>query len=110
MPIPFKVITLGEKTYKLRFGMGTMIEYEELTGNKLTEFGDDTTMSDLCKVLWVMLKQNDEALTLKSASQLIDEEFDGTMTGLIKIVNEVINMAAATPGNPRKPAAKKKTS
>jgi hypothetical protein len=110
MPIPFKEITLGDKTYKLRFGMGAMIEYEELTGNKLTEFGNDTSMSDLCEVLWVMLKQNDESLTLKSASELIDEEFNGTMQDLMALVNEVINMAIATPGNPKKPTAAKKSS
>jgi hypothetical protein len=110
MPIPFKEITLGEKTYKLRFGMGAMVEYEELTGNKLTEFGYDTSMSDLCKVIWVMLKQENDSLTLKSASKLIDDKFDGTMDDLMKLVNDVIEMALPTPENPKKPTVKKKTS
>ncbi len=120
MPIPFKMITFTlrddngevteEKIYKLRFGMGAMIEYEQVTGKKLTELGENTSMTELCEILWVLLKQNDESLTLKSASKLVDEGFDGTMQDLMALVNEVINMAIATPGNPKKPTASKKIS
>lgn len=110
MPIPFKEIALGEKTYKLRFGMGAMISYEQLTGKKLTELGGDASMTELCQILWILLRQNDKSLTLESASELIDEEFNGTMQDLMTLVNEVINMATATPENPKKPTAKKKTS
>lgn len=120
MPIPFKIITFTfrddneeiteEKTYKLRFGMGAMVEYEELTKKKLTEFDDTTSMKELCEVLWIMLKQNDESLTLKSASKLVDEGFDGTMQDLMELVNEAINIALATSENPKKPTAKKKIS
>lgn len=118
MPIPFKILTLYddggeervEKTYKLRFGMGAMIEYEQLTGKKLTELGNNASMSEICEILWVMLKQTDESLTLKSASKLIDEQYDGTMQDLMELVNEVINMALPTQENPKKPTAKKKTS
>ena len=75
MAIPFIMINL-DRPRKLRFGMGAMVEFEQLTGIKLMELNDEMSMDVCSKILWIMLKQEDRFL-LKMA-QLMYRTADGS--------------------------------
>jgi len=89
MAIPFVTIEL-DKPYRLRFGMGAMVEFEQLTGVKLMSISDEMSMDTCAKLLWVMLQQENRELTLEKTCQLVDEYADnindvmGAVTGAIE--------------------------
>lgn len=106
--IPFVMIKL-DKPRKIRFGMGAMVEFEQLTGIKLTELQDEMSISVCAKVLWVMLKQEDKALTFDQTIELIDEYSDN-LNDVIEKVTEAIQAAFDTGNkspNALKPTVKK---
>jgi hypothetical protein len=107
MPIPFKTIELGGKIYKLRFGMAAMLEMEQVTDIQLTELDENMSMTTIIKILWIMLKQEEDALTLKDTAVLIDENYDGNVVDLIKIIVDAVRLALPKPTNPKKPTVKK---
>ena len=91
MAIPFITINL-DKPRKLRFGMGAMVEFEQITGIKLMSLGDEISIDTASKILWVMLKQEDETLTLKEMLNLIDDYADN-ITSVMEKVTQAIQSA-----------------
>jgi len=75
MAIPFTMINL-DKPRKLRMGMGAMVEFEQLTGIKITEIESEISMDVCAKLLWVMLKQDEPELTLEGTWKLVDDNAD----------------------------------
>ncbi len=97
MPVPFKIIQL-DRPRKLRFGMAAAVEFEQTTGLKLASLDDEITMDTMANLLWIMLKQEDAALTLAETTRLVDEY----STGLIDVTNavrEAITLAFSTGKN-----------
>jgi hypothetical protein len=91
MAIPFIMINL-DKPRKLRFGMGAMVEFEQLTGIKLMELNDEMSMDVCSKLLWIMLKQEDKELTLQKTCELIDE-YAESITEVITAITKAIEAA-----------------
>ena len=109
MPIPFKTINL-DKERKLRFSMGAMVEFEQLTKTKLTELEEDMSITTCANLLWVMLKQDDASLTFPKTMKLI-EEHTNNITEVITLVSEAIAAAFGDPGkNAIPPTTEKKSS
>jgi len=106
MAIPFVTIEL-DKPRRLRFGMGAMIEMEQLTGIKIVEMDETAITGETCaKILWIMLKQDDDALTLKDTCHLIDE-YGSSLTEVIEKVAEAIRIAFAVKPKNAGPTAKR---
>lgn len=103
MAIPFVTINL-DKPRKLRFGMGAMVEFEQLTGIKLMSLTDEMSIDICAKILWVMLKREDSELTLDKTCELIDEYADN-ITDVIETVTQA--MQAAFPQRDESPNAAK---
>ncbi len=91
MAIPFIMINL-DRPRKLRFGMGAMVEFEQLTGIKLMELNDEMSMDVCSKILWIMLKQEDKELTLQKTCELIDE-YAESITEVITAITKAIEAA-----------------
>lgn len=91
MAIPFIMINL-DRPRKLRFGMGAMVEFEQLTGIKLMELNDEMSMDICSKILWIMLKQEDKELTLQKTCELIDE-YAESITEVITAITKAIEAA-----------------
>jgi hypothetical protein len=108
--IPFVMLNL-DRPRKLRFGMGALIEFEQVTGIKAAEFDEENMSFDLMgKVLWLLLKQEDKDLTLEGTYALVDE-YAANLTVVMEAVSQAIDGAFNT-GEPKNapPATKKKTS
>jgi hypothetical protein len=105
MAIPFTILNL-DKPRKLRFGMGAMMEFEQLTGIKLASLNEDIEPAVIGKILWVMLKQDDESLTLKEMCRIIDEHAD-SLADIISATGDAVQAAFATGKSPNagKPTA-----
>ena len=85
---PFTTIKL-DKVYKLKLGYGAMSEYEQVTGAKIMDFGSNAgNFQVTMDLLWIMLKQDNEELTLKEAMKLVDNS-DNNIMDTIKIVSKV---------------------
>lgn len=91
MAIPFIMINL-DRPRKLRFGMGAMVEFEQLTGIKLMSLSDEMSMDICSKLLWIMLKQEDKELTLEKTWELIDENAE-SITEIISAITKAIEAA-----------------
>ncbi len=91
MSIPFTIIKL-DKDRKLRFGMMAMVEFEKITGVKLTAFDSAMSMDITSQMLWIMLKQYDDTLTLEQTIKLVDDNADD-MTYIIDKVGEAVTIA-----------------
>lgn len=89
--IPFITINL-DKPRRLRFGMGAMVEFEQLTGLKITALDDEMGMETLSKLLWVSLKQEDKDLTLQKTCEIIDDYAD-SMTDVMEAVTNALKAA-----------------
>ena len=104
MAIPFVMINL-DKPYKLKFGMGAQVEFEQLTGIKVMSIQDEISVELCAKMLWVMLKQEDKEITLEKTCQLVDE-YANNMTDVIQTVSKAIEAAFKTSlpnvGKPKK--------
>jgi len=92
--IPFRMITL-DKPRKLRFGMAASVEFEQITGIKVTQIEDEMSIETMAKLIWVMLKQEDKELTLEQTIALIDEHAE-SMTDVLKAVTDAISAAFNT--------------
>ena len=91
MPIPFVMINL-DRPYKLRFGMGAMVEFEQLTNIKLMDISDEMSVDAAAKLLWVMLRQEDPGLGLKQVCDLVDEHAD-SITDVMNTITTAIEAA-----------------
>lgn len=110
MAIPFVMIDL-DKPRRLRFGMGSMVEFEQVTGQKLMDMDGALSVENTCKALWVMLKQDDPALTFADVCRLVDDN----ASGIAEVVSKTAEAITAALGgsespNGRTPTAKKKQS
>ena len=83
--IPFVTIEL-DKPYRLRFGMGAMVEFEQLSGKKLMEIGEDVSFTTIAQLLYVMLKQDNHNLTMQEVCELVD----GYADNLAEVVEKVM--------------------
>lgn len=106
--IPFVMIEL-DKPRKLRFGMSAVVEFEQITGIKITDLDEESMSGSLCaKLLWIMLKQDDPAIGLPDVCKLIDDNCDSLVTVMEK-VGEAIRAAFEVKGG-EKNARKAKAS
>jgi hypothetical protein len=71
MAIPFVSIEL-DKVYNLRFGMDAQVEFEQLSGMACAEIEDNASMTTYAKVLWAMMRSENENITFKEVLQLVD--------------------------------------
>jgi hypothetical protein len=94
MAIPFVMINL-DKPRKLRFGMGAMVQFEQLTGIKLMSLDDEMSFDVMAKMLWVMLRQEEPDLTLEQVCDLVDEHADSVMD-VTNAVSEALQVAVET--------------
>ena len=95
-----------DRVRALRFGMGAMVRFEQLTGLKLREMNDELSMDTTAKLLWVMLQQEDPALTLEDAIALVDRHAPN-LPYVIARVTEAVTVAFTDeplPGNAPAPA------
>jgi len=101
MAIPFVCIEL-DKPYQIRFGMGTQLEYEKLSGRTIPQLGKEMqtglSVTTLNTVLYVMLKKEIQDLTLEKTSELIDDY--ANVPYITEKVCEAIN-AAYEVSNPK---------
>ena len=88
MAIPFTTIEL-DKPYKVRFGMGAQVQYEQLSGKTIPELGVEMqtgmSVTSLNHVLYVMLEKQIEGLTLAKVAELVDDYAD-----LNKITDDIV--------------------
>ena len=104
MAIPFIPIEL-DKPRRLRFGLGAMVEFEQLTGIKLASIGDEMSFEVCAKLLWIMLKQDEPELTLEQIYKLVDEH-SNSVAEVISLVTEAVTAAMGNaPKNVGKPKA-----
>ena len=90
--IPFVPIKL-DKVYNLRFGMGAAYEFEKLTKIKVTKIDlENFSITELCQLLWVMMRQENKDLTLEQTLKLVDENAE-SMTKVIEAITSAITAA-----------------
>lgn len=90
--IPYIPLTLGEKTYNLRFGLGASSEFERITKKRVTSLGADFGMETIAQLLFVMMKKDDPRLTIDKVTELIDDNIE-SLDEVTEIVTEVIGAA-----------------
>jgi hypothetical protein len=91
MAIPFTVIEL-DKPYRLKFGMGAMIEYEQLTGEKLTAmvyYDGPISVQQAANALLAMLRQENPGLSLRDVLNLVDEHAESMAYVLGKVAEAI---------------------
>lgn len=76
MAIPFITIIL-DKPYQVRFGMGSQLQYEQISGKTMPQLGIEMqtglSVTSLCQVLYVMLKKEIKDLTFEKTAELVDD-------------------------------------
>lgn len=83
--------------YRLRLTMGAITEFEQVTGKKLMDItGNRPDM--LLRLLWVMLRQENQTLTLNEAMKLVRKT--GRIDQLLTETIEAINAAFPTSTDP----------
>jgi len=111
MAMPFITIVL-DKPRHLRFGMGAMVEFEQLTGQKILTLDlENIGITDAAYLLLSGLRHEDKELTLEKMLAIIDDniEPDGLME-LIEPAMKALYKAFDTgeqPKNGKAPKAKK---
>jgi hypothetical protein len=90
-------------------GLSSIVEYEQITGKKITEIDEEMSLTDCANLLWIMLKQDQKDLTLDGACQLIDEYSDNVQDVMAKVA-EAITAAFATGESKNVHRAVRKTS
>lgn len=81
-----------DRPYKLRFGMGAVLEYQELTGTTLEQLESERTLEMLVMALWVMLRQDLPDLSWNDARELVDEHAADLDT-IISATSRAINIS-----------------
>lgn len=89
--IPFVILTL-DKPYNLRFGMGAMTEWEQLTGHKLADLTTDMTMTECSNILLAILRQDDKKMTIERVCKLVDDYADN-LTDVQMLVSKACELA-----------------
>ena len=88
---PYTILNL-DKPRQLRFGMGAMIELEEITGITIVDLRKGMTPKQCSQILWVILKQDEPELTLEDTVKLIDE-YATDLTSIIETVMNTLTLA-----------------
>lgn len=89
--IPFITVIL-DKPYQIRFSARAMTEFEQITGVKLQSLDDNMSFDILMKMLWVMLKQDNESLTYDQALDLVDN-YAESLTVIMEDITKAMNAA-----------------
>jgi len=85
---PFRTIELDkDKVYKLRLGMGQIIEFEDFTGESIDTVVTNNRFRPLVTVLWIMLKRENESLTLDQVFEMVDDS-NKTIQEIVKVIGE----------------------
>lgn len=80
-----------DKPRRLRFGMGAMVAFEQITGKMLQSIETDETYETTAQILWIMLMQDDPELTFVDTCKLVDENADS----LDEVSNKIREAIAA---------------
>ena len=104
MAIPFVMIDL-DKPRRLRFGMGAMVEFEQVTGTKLMDIDGPLSVEATCQALWVMLRQDDPELTFDGVCRLVDDN----ASGITEVISKTAEAISAALGGGESPNAKTPT-
>lgn len=95
--IPFVILKL-DKPYKLRFGMGAQVEFEQSTGIRLKQLADeldnDPSMETIANALWAMLRRENKELTFEAVCELVDDNAEN-LTEITRTVSRAIEEAWA---------------
>jgi predicted RNase H-related nuclease YkuK (DUF458 family) len=91
--VPFVTLKL-DKVYELKFGMGTMYRYEQLTGGKIQNLVGELSITTVINVIWAMLLQDNKDITQEEVIKLVDDHVDNMMD-LINTVTNAITSAFA---------------
>ena len=92
MPKTYVPIRL-DKERRLLVNFSAMCSFEEATGKKYLDFMSETmqtgsmAMTDVRALLWACLIHEDETLTLKQVSDLVEYE---SVTGILKALQEAM--------------------
>ena len=81
-----------DKIYNLKFGMGAMYDFEELTGTRIMDLDDNLSFTTCAQLLFVMISQENESLTLKQVCKLVDES-DITVEEVLQTITRAIEAA-----------------
>jgi hypothetical protein len=95
--IPFFTFKL-DKIYQLRFGMGSSVRFEQLTGRSVFDI-EQYDLDTCIQILWVLLSEQKPELKLEDVPALIDE-YASSVTEIVKQVAEMCN-AAYPAGDPK---------
>lgn len=93
--VPFTIIKL-DKSRKIRFSISTMCEFEKTTGIKLQELEKEMSITTCMKILWVMLKQEDESLTFKDTLKLVDDYAEDLSEVMETVINAIQTSSSKT--------------
>ncbi len=91
MAIPFVMLKL-DKPVKLRFGMGAVEEFQELTGIPLTQLDEELDIEKSLLALWVMLRQDMPDLSWKDACAYINDNAPDMAT-VISAASRAVSVA-----------------
>jgi hypothetical protein len=86
--IPFVMLSL-DCPRKLRFGMGAVCEFQDLTGIPLMQLDEEMGVEMALKATWVMLRQEIPDLSWEDACRLIDNYAPDMPTVLEKTAEAV---------------------
>jgi hypothetical protein len=103
MAIPFIAVEL-DKPRKLRLTMRGMIEFEQVTGKKITGLSDNENIETYAKLFWIMLKDEDKDLTFDEALDLIDG-YPGGLNKMMEAITASVDTGAGKPPKSGKPKA-----
>lgn len=94
--IPFITYEL-DKIYRLRFGMQTQIEFEQLTGVNIGELEDRSlTATEAARMIFCMMRADgNKDLTFDEAMRIIDDNAE-SMQQVNEKVSEAIQAAYST--------------
>ncbi len=85
--VPTASIELSGKTYKLRLDLNALSDFEVMTGKSVLRGGlTDLTnleLADVRGLLWAMMVQEDESLTIRDVGRLISINNIATLTETI---------------------------
>lgn len=93
--IPFTIINL-DKPRKIRLSSFAIVEFEQTTGIKLQAIEDQMSYETSMKLLWIMLKQEQDDLTFKDTLTLVDDCAED-LTYVLKSVQETTTNAFKKP-------------
>lgn len=99
MAIAYHKIKL-DKEYRLRFGMGAMLRFENETGIKIADITANISIPICLKVIHAAIKSESPDVTIEELADLIDDYYGENMIELIGFVTKLINDAIL--GSPEK--------